>query len=137
MFEILMINGKGTIALIWTSWLGFLAWLLGGFDLLVQVLAILMLIDYATGLIVGYKEKKLNSKRAYRGIRKKLLIWIIISSATLLTYVTGLYWIREVTATFYVATEILSIIENAAKFGVPIPEQLKKALEQCKNKDFH
>lgn len=133
MLDIIYINGKGIIAFIWTSWLGFLTWLIGGFDLLIQVLLILMVFDYISGVIAGYKANKLNSKRAFKGICKKIIILIIISCSTLLSYILGNSSLRDIVAIFYVATEILSILENAAKVGVPIPQKLKEALEQCKN----
>ena len=133
MLDIIYINGKGIIAFIWTSWLGFLTWLIGGFDLLIQVLLILMVFDYISGVIAGYKANKLNSKRAFKGICKKIIILIIISCSTLLSYILGNSSLRDIVAIFYVATEILSILENAAKVGVPIPQKLKEALEECKN----
>lgn len=135
MFDIMMINGKGFLAVCWTSWVGFIAWLLGGFDLLVQALALLMVLDYVTGVMGGFKEKRLNSKRANKGILKKILIWLMVACATIFSYVTKNDWIRNVTCIFYVATEILSIVENVAKLGVPIPKKLKKALEQCVGED--
>lgn len=133
MFEVVTINGKGVVALVWTSWVSFLAWLIGGFDTLVITLLIFMVLDYITGLICGFYNKKLNTKRAYKGLRKKMLIWIIIGCATLLSYIIKEVALRNVIIMFYVATEFLSIIENAAQMGVPIPEKLKQALEQCKN----
>lgn len=133
MLDIIYINGKGIIAFIWTSWLSFLAWLVGGFDLLIQSLLILMLFDYISGVIAGYRSNELNSKRAFKGICKKIIILIIISCSTLLSYILGNSSLRDIVAIFYVATEILSILENAAKVGVPIPQKLKEALEQCKN----
>lgn len=132
MFEILMINGKSTIALIWTSWLGFLAWLLGGFDLLVKVLATLMIFDFVTGVLVGYRNENVNSKRAYLGFRKKIMIWVIVCGSSLMSYILG-NWVRDSTAIFYIAVEFISIFENAAKLGVPLPPKLKKALEQCRD----
>lgn len=133
MLDIIYINGKGIIAFIWTSWLGFLTWLIGGFDLLIQVLLILMIFDYISGIIAGYRSNELNSKRAFKGICKKIIILIIISCSTLLSYILRNSSLRDIVAIFYVATEILSILENAEKCGVPIPNKLKKALEQCRD----
>ena len=137
MLDIIYINGKGIIAFIWTSWLGFLTWLIGGFDLLIQVLLILMIFDYISGIIAGYRSNELNSKRAFKGICKKIIILIIISCSTLLSYILRNSSLRDIVAIFYVATEILSILENAEKCGVPIPPKLKKALEQCQDKNLH
>lgn len=62
----------------------FLIWLIGGFDTLAKVLIGLMLIDYASGVHAGYKLKNLNSKRAYKGIEKKLWILALLCGASLM-----------------------------------------------------
>ena len=102
------------------------------FDLSVRVLVFLMLIDYATGVWVGYITKTVNSARAYRGISKKVFILIIVSCSTVIEQLVPNVGIRNLVIIFYVATEFLSVIENASKLGLPIPEKLKIALEQCK-----
>lgn len=118
--------------MIWTSWISFLLWALGGWDLSIKALIFLMLVDYITGLWVGYITATLNSTRAYKGISKKVFIIIIVSCSTVIEQLVPNVGIRNLVIIFYVATEILSVIENASKLGVPIPEKLKIALEQCK-----
>lgn len=59
--------------MIWTSWLSVIIYLIGGFDILFRALLIMMALDYITGVAKGYKEKNMNSKRAYKGFWKKLL----------------------------------------------------------------
>lgn len=113
----------------------FLIWLIGGFDTLAKVLFGLMLLDFATGLIAGYKMQNLNSKRAFKGLRKKLLILVILCGASLMHRLVPNLGFRTLVGIFYCATELLSITENAAKAGVPIPKKLKKALEQLKEED--
>ena len=130
MIDIVYTNNKEVIALLWTSWLSFIAWLFGGFDLLVKVLATLMIFDFVTGVLVGYRNENVNSKRAYLGFRKKIMIWVIVCGSSLMSYILG-NWVRDSTAIFYIAVEFISIFENAAKLGVPLPPKLKKALEQC------
>jgi len=115
--------------------IAFLIWLIGGFDTLAKVLFGLMLLDFATGLIVGYKMQNLNSKRAFKGLRKKLLILVILCGASLMHKLVPDLGFRTLVGIFYCATELLSITENAAKAGVPIPKKLKKALEQLKEED--
>ena len=83
----------------------------------------------------GYKEKKLNSQRAFKGLKKKLLIMIILCGASLMHRLVPDLGFRTLVGMFYCATELLSITENAAKVGVPIPKKLKKALEQLKEED--
>lgn len=112
--------------------IAFLIWLIGGWDTLAKVLFTLMFLDYLTGLIVGYKMQNLNSKRAFKGLRKKLLVLVILCAASLMHKLVPDLEFRTLVGTFYCATELLSITENVAKVGVPIPKNLKKALEQLR-----
>ena len=112
--------------------IAFLIWLIGGWDTLAKVLFALMFLDYLTGLIVGYKMKNLNSQRAFKGLRKKLLVLVILCGASLMHKLVPDLAFRTLVGMFYCATELLSIIENVAKVGVPIPKKLKKALEQLR-----
>lgn len=112
--------------------IAFLIWLIGGWDTLAKVLFGLMFLDYLTGLIVGYKMQNLNSKRAFKGLRKKLLILVILCGASLMHKLVPDLAFRTLVGMFYCATELLSIVENVAKVGVPIPNKLKKALEQLR-----
>ncbi|WP_462351590.1 phage holin family protein [Fusobacterium varium] len=137
MFEALKeyINlAKVGLAMIWTSWVSLTLYLIGGFDILFKALLIMMALDYITGIAKGYKEKNVNSKRAYKGFWKKLVILIIVVAATQMDIILQGMGIRTLVLMFYVATEFLSILENAAILGIPIPEKLKVALEQCKDK---
>lgn len=131
----MIIMTKYYLAAIYTSWITFIIWLVGGFDLLAKCLLALMFLDYLTGLWVGYKMQNLNSKRAFKGLRKKLLILVILCGASLMHKLVPDLGFRTLVGMFYCATELLSIIENAAKVGVPIPKKLKKALEQLKEED--
>ena len=98
--------------------IAFFIWLIGGWDTLSQVLFGLMFLDFLSGMFVGYKTQNLNSKRAFKGLRKKLLILELA--------------FRTLVGLFYCANELLSIAENGARAGLPIPQKLKAALEQCK-----
>lgn len=123
---------KGYLAMIYTSWISLVIYLVGGFDNLFRALLVMMALDYLTGLIKGYKKKNINSKTAYKGFWKKLVVLFIVAAATQMDTILQDMGIRTLVLMFYVATEFLSIIENAAALGVPIPEKLKNALEQCK-----
>lgn len=112
--------------------IAFLIWLIGDWDTLAKVLFGLMFLDYLTGLIVGYKMQNLNSKRAFKGLRKKLLVLVILCGASLMHKLVPDLAFRTLVGMFYCATELLSIVENVAKVGVPIPNKLKKALEQLR-----
>ncbi|BBA51643.1 hypothetical protein FV113G1_19930 [Fusobacterium varium] len=122
------------LAMIWTSWLSITIFLIGGFDNLFRALLIMMALDYITGVAKGFKNKNANSNRAYKGLRKKLIILIIIVAATQMDIILQGIGIRTLVLMFYVATEFLSILENAAILGIPIPEKLKVALEQYRDK---
>lgn len=124
---------KGYLAMIYTSWISLVIYLIGGFDNLFRALLVMMALDYLTGLIKGYKKKNINSKTAYKGFWKKLIVLFIVVAATQMDMILQEMGIRTLVLMFYVATEFLSIIENAASLGVPIPEKLKGALEQCKD----
>lgn len=122
------------LAIIWTSWLSVTIYLIGGFDNLFRALLIMMALDYITGVAKGFKNKNANSNRAYKGLKKKLIILIIIVAATQMDMILQGVGIRTLVLMFYVATEFLSILENAAILGIPIPAKLKLALEQCRDK---
>ena len=132
MIDIVYTNNKELLAFIWTSWLSFLAWMLGGFDLLIYGLVGLMVLDFISGVLVGYKTETLNSKKGSEGLKKKIMVWLIIACSSIFSQILNCSEIRNMVAIFYCAIEILSVIENAAKLGVPIPNKLKKALEQCR-----
>ena len=125
---------KGYLALIWTGWIGVVLYLIGGFDILIKAMLIMMVLDYITGVLKGYKEKNVNSRRAYKGLSKKIVVLGIIVAATQMDIILQGVWIITLVLMFYVATEFLSILENAAILGVPIPTKLKMALEQYRDK---
>lgn len=122
------------LAMIWTSWMSIILYLIGGFDTLFKALLIMMVLDYITGVAKGFKNQNANSNRAYKGLRKKIVVLVIIVAATQMDMILQGMGIRTLVLMFYVATEFLSILENAAILGVPIPEKLKVALEQCRDK---
>ena len=126
-------TAKYYLALVWTSWLGLTIYLVGGFDTLFRALLIMMALDYVTGVAKGFKNKNANSNRAYKGLRKKLIILVIIVAATQMDMILQGMGIRTLVLMFYVATEFLSILENAAILGIPIPEKLKLSLEQYRD----
>ena len=115
---------------------GYIVWFLGGFDGVLIALCMFVLVDYLTGVIAAIIEKKLNSKIGAKGIAKKILIFFLVGIATILDlYVLGgTSPIREVVIVFYIANEGISIIENSAKLGLPIPQKLIDVLEQLKSK---
>lgn len=113
---------------------GVLTGLLGGWDMMLRVLALFVVLDYGTGLAAAWSEKQLNSEIGARGILKKFLLFVIIALAYQLDKAIGQEVFRSLAIWFYLANEGLSILENCGRAGVPIPAFIRAALEQLKKK---
>ena len=126
-----------TIQLIFTTIGGFVGWFLGGFDGLLYALVAFVAIDYITGLMVGIIEKKLSSSVGFKGIFKKVLIFLFVG----IGHIVDFYILEKGSAVrtavifFYLSNEGLSIVENAAKIGLPVPESLGKVFSELKKED--
>lgn len=110
--------------------------LTGGFDMLLSCLATLVVIDYITGISAAVCTGTLSSRTGFNGIIKKLCIFIAVAVANCVGCVTGISGIRDITVSFYIANEGISILENLGRVGVPLPEKLKSVLIQLK-KEAH
>ena len=110
-----------------------IAGLLGGFDVALQVLLLFMAIDFVTGVMRSFANKETSSSVGMKGIFKKVMILCVVAVAVGVDrMIGGGEWIRLLVIWFYAAMEGISILENAAGLGVPIPEKLKDALAQLK-----
>ena len=111
---------------------GWLGYFLGGCDGLLYALLAFVVLDYITGVMCAVSDKKLSSAVGFKGICRKVLIFSLVGIGNLLdTQVfeeTGV--LRTAIIFFYLSNEGLSLVENAAYLGLPIPEKLKKVLEQ-------
>ena len=109
-------------------------WLFGIWNTAIAVLITFMVLDYVTGLIKGYIFKKLSSDIGLKGIARKAVIFIVLIVAVSLDRLTGNgQWIfRTLVCYFYIANEGLSIVENCAQIGLPVPQKIKDALIQLK-----
>ncbi|AEG58633.1 phage holin family protein [Desulforamulus ruminis] len=107
---------------------------LGGFDLIIRTLIILVLFDYITGVASSVINNSLNSEIGFRGIMRKVGIFFVVALAHLLDMTTGLEdpLLRTMTIWFYITNEGLSILENLGKMGVPLPPLLVRTLEKLK-----
>ncbi len=114
---------------------GFIVSLLGGWDKLIMALIILMCLDYITGLIKAYYNKELSSRIGFKGLTKKVLILVIVAVSVVAENMLGIPAIREIVIMFFAVNEALSILENAGAMGLPLPEKLKQALLQLRNKE--
>ena len=121
-----------TIQLIFTAVGGWLGWFLGGCDGLLYALIVFVVIDYVTGVMAAVVAHKLSSEVGFKGIFKKVLIFLLVGSGHILdTHVIGSGSVlRTAVIFFYLSNEGVSLIENAAHLGLPIPEKLKDVLEQ-------
>ena len=120
------------IQLIFTAVGGWLGWFLGGCDGLLYALIVFVVIDYVTGVMAAVVDHKLSSEVGFKGIFKKVLIFLLVGIGHILdTHVIGSGSVlRTAVIFFYLSNEGVSLIENAAHLGLPIPEKLKSVLEQ-------
>ena len=108
-------------------------YLIGGMDIAMTCLLIAIALDYISGLIKAYECKVLSSKIGMRGIIKKVGVLLVVMLSVLIDRVTGETGaIRTLVIYYFVANEGLSIAENLAEAGIPIPKSIKKALKALK-----
>ena len=121
-----------TIQFIFTVLGGWLGYFLGGCDGLLIALVAFAAIDYITGLMCAISEKRLNSKIGFKGISRKVLIFTLVGVANIIdVQVIGTGSVlRTAVIFFYLSNEGVSLLENAAHLGLPIPKKLKDILEQ-------
>ncbi|GAB2558104.1 phage holin family protein [Gracilibacillus alcaliphilus] len=112
-----------------------ISFLFGGWSLLLQVLVFFIVLDYVLGVLVAGTYGKLSSKVGFRGIAKKVLILALVAVAYSIDKIMGDgTFIRDAVIFFYLANELLSILETVGKTNLPIPDILKKAVETLSNK---
>ena len=133
-----------SIDLIWTKlqmacaalggWIGYFV---GGMDGMLIALIVFMVLDYITGLMCAVMDRKLSSSVGFRGICKKVLILMLVGVANILdVHVIGTgSALRGAVVCFYLANEGLSLLENAAHIGLPVPQRLKDVLAQLHNRE--
>lgn len=131
-----------TIQLIFTAIGGWLGWFLGGCDGLLYALIAFVTIDYLTGVLCAISDHTLSSEVGFRGIARKVLIFLLVGIGHILdTQVIGSGSVlRTAVIFFYLSNEGVSLVENAAHLGLPVPEKLKDVLEQLHDraeKDDH
>lgn len=111
---------------------GWIGYFLGGNDGLIYALLAFVVLDYITGFMCAVVDKKLSSAVGFKGICRKVLIFALVGIGHLLdTQVIGSGSVlRTAIIFFYISNEGLSLVENAAYLGLPIPTKLHKVLEQ-------
>ena len=114
---------------------GIVGWLFGGWSVLLQILLAFVFIDYVSGILASGVEGKLSSKVGFRGIAKKAMIFLIVAVGHLVDRAVGQgHMVSDAIVFFYLGMELLSITENAGRAGVPVPVQIKNAVEILKGK---
>ncbi len=121
-----------TIQLIFTAVGGWLGYFLGGCDGLLIALVVFTSVDYITGVMCAVADRKLSSEVGFKGICRKVLIFLLVGIANILdVQVIGTGSVlRTAVIFFYISNEGVSLLENAAHLGLPIPEKMKEVLEQ-------
>lgn len=121
-----------TIQLIFSAVGGWLGYFLGGCDGLLYALLAFVVIDYITGVMCAINDRRLSSAVGFRGICRKVLIFMLVGIANILdVQVIGTGCVlRTAVIFFYISNEGISILENSAHLGLPVPEKIKTVLEQ-------
>lgn len=109
---------------------GFIGWFLGGFDGFLYALVVFVVMDYFTGVLAAGVKKELSSEVGFKGIAKKVCIFVLVGIANIVDtqVIHDGAAIRTAVIFFYLANEGISVLENSAVIGLPVPEKLKEML---------
>lgn len=114
---------------------GSVAWLLGGWDVLLWTLTAFVILDYVTGLLKAWKQKDISSRVGFEGLVKKVMIFTLVIVANFLQQLMSeSVPLREIVILFFISNEGISLLENAALF-ITIPKELRSALIQLRDED--
>ena len=114
---------------------GFVVSLFGGWDAMLYTILLFAVLDYFTGILKAFCIKRLSSEIGFKGIIKKIMIFVVVAVAYNVQKMTGnTIPLREIVIVFFICNEALSILENAAEF-INIPQQLKDVLLQLRDKN--
>jgi len=121
-----------TIQMVLTAVGGWLGYFLGGCDGLLIALVVFTVVDYITGVMCAINDQKLSSEVGFRGICRKVLIFVLVGAGHILdTQIIGDGSVlRTAVIFFYLSNEGVSLLENAAHLGLPIPKKLRDVLAQ-------
>ncbi|AXM88453.1 holin [Anoxybacillus ayderensis G10] len=127
-FEVVYKTGAAVIGAV----VGFL---FGGWSEALILLLSLVGIDYLTGFLASAAEGKLSSRVGFRGIPKKIMIFVMVAVGHLVDTTIGTnHMFRDAAIFFYCANELVSIIENAGRMGLPVPERLRQTIDILRGK---
>lgn len=114
------------------SIVGFAGYFFGGLDGFMQVLIILTIVDYITGICVGWSSRNLSSATGFRGIARKVIIFSLVGISHVIDkhFLGDTATLRTAVCLFYIGNEGISILENADKLGIPLPKILMRNFKQ-------
>ena len=132
-----MKNIWNAIQMAFTARGGFLGWFLGGFDGFLYALVVFVVIDYITGIMCAINDHTLSSAVGFRGICRKVLIFCMVGIGNILDVnILGEgHVLRTAVIFFYLSNEGVSMLENCAHIGLPIPDKLRDVLAQLHERD--
>lgn len=121
-----------TVQMVFTAVGGWLGYFLGGCDGLLYALIAFVVIDYITGVMCAVADKKLSSEVGFKGICRKMMIFLLVGIANVLDVqvICSGSVLRTAVIFFYISNEGVSLLENAAHLGLPVPDKIKTVLEQ-------
>ena len=121
-----------SVQVVFTAIGGWLGWFLGGCDGLMYALIAFVVVDYITGIMCAIVDKKLSSEVGFKGICKKGLIFLLVGMANILdvNIIGSGSVLRTAAIFFYLSNEGVSLLENAAHLGLPVPNAMKEVLQQ-------
>lgn len=113
-----------------------LSYVFGEWSPLITLLIAFVILDYISGLLAAACKGKLSSKVGFQGIVRKVMIFAVVAAAHLCDRILGSESIiMDASIYFYLANELLSIIENAGEMGLPVPDKIKKMVAVLKNQE--
>ena len=129
-----IVNGLQVIVTVLGAFVG---GVIGGLDSLAYALVLFVAVDYITGIMAGVVEKKISSEVGFKGIFRKVVIFILVSIAHIIdSKILGNgSAIRTAVIFFYISNEGISILENSGRIGLPIPRKIMDILHQLNKED--
>lgn len=126
-----------TLQLVLAAVGAYLGWFLGGMDGLIYAMLVFVIADYATGVMCAISDRHLSSETGFKGICKKIFIFVLIGVANLIDIyiIKSGSMLRTATIFFYLSNEGISLLENAAHLGLPVPKKIKDILKQLNEKE--
>jgi toxin secretion/phage lysis holin len=114
---------------------GLITGVLGGWDVLTHAIVVLVIVDYLTGIGKAFVNKEVSSATGFKGIFKKILIFVVIAVSVEMQKIIGDgIPLREIVIMFYIANEGISLLENVSEF-IPMPQKMKDIFIQIRDKE--